>query len=149
LSFTDRIVFVLDNLDLGIDMKQKILNIGVLLVMLFVAANAMAAVEIKNISEIEGIWVVEATAPSLQRKKKAADQTWEFKGDGTVTIISKPHWANSAIKQTTTFTIENNLIKIARPGRPGKFDRYQIYEKQGNNMVLKGGMEGFYFMVRK
>ncbi len=130
-------------------MKQKILNIGALVVMLLVTGNALAAVELKDKSVIEGIWIVEATAPSLQTKKKPADQTWQFRGDGTVTIISKPHWANSAIKQTTTYTIENNLIKIARPGRPGKFDRYQVYEKQGNNMVLKGGMEGFYFMIRK
>ena len=130
-------------------MKEKKLNIGALLVMLFVACNAIAAVQIKDKSEIQGIWVIKATAPSLQRKKKPADQTWEFKGDGKVTIISRPHWANSVIKQTTTYTIENNLIKIARPGRPGKFDRYQVYEKQGNNMVLKGGMEGFYFMVKK
>ncbi len=130
-------------------MKQNRLKIGVVLVFLLAAGNVLAAVEIKDKSEIVGTWVVEATAPSLKREKKPADQTWEFRADGTVTIVSRPRWANSDIKQTTTYTIENNMIKIARPGRPGKFDRYKIHEKQGNEMVLKGGMEGYYFMVKK
>jgi hypothetical protein len=105
--------------------------------------------KLKDASEIIGVWKVVATAPTLQKEKKKTNEKWEFKKDGSFVLKAVDHRAKSEMHTKTKYTVENGLIKVANPGRPGKFFIYQVYEKAASSMTLKGGLEGFYFLEKK
>ena len=128
-------------------MKRIIINFGVVIISMFVVFNANAEVKIKDNADIAGVWTVEETAPSMEKPKRVSHEVWTFNKDGTFKNSAKDPRNN--IETMSTYLIEDGIIKIAKPGRPGKYFRYQVYEKEGSRMILKGGMEGFYFLVKQ
>ena len=114
---------------------------------MLVVFNANAEVKIENTADIAGVWEVENTAPAMDKPKRTSHEVWTFNQDGTFKNSAKDHRNN--IETKSTYLIENGIIKIAKPGRPGKYFKYQVYEKEGSRMILKGGMEGFYFLVKQ
>jgi hypothetical protein len=125
---------------------KKIINFAVVIFSILAAFNAYAEIKINDNSEIVGVWAVEETAPALDKPKRKAHEIWTFKSDGTFKNSAKDPRNN--IETTSKYLIENGIIKIEKPGRPGKYFRYQVYEKDVASMILKGGMEGFYFLVK-
>ena len=129
-------------------MNHKITRLFPGLIFLLVYSNVFAQVDIQDKSEIVGLWKVVATTPSLTKKKKITHEKWEFFADGTYKLSAPDHRAKGEVQTKSTYLIENGKIKVAVPGRPGKFSTYSIYEKNPSGLVLKGGLEGFYFLEK-
>jgi len=102
-------------------------------------------------NDIVGTWIVYATAPALEMGRKQTQEIWEFTPDGTyrLTATDSRIDATFAMSTESKYLIEQNTIKIEKPGRPGKYYLYKVHEQKGNEMVLQGGLEGFYFMRKK
>jgi hypothetical protein len=130
-------------------MQSKIKHIGLALSMLFFAGSVVAAGKITGKSDIVGSWDVQATAPAIDEPKRASTEQWEFKEDGGFTLTSVEHRVNGRVESQSKYEVDNGTIKIERPGRPGKYYIYQVYDKSAMEMVLKGGLEGFYFLRKK
>jgi hypothetical protein len=128
-------------------MYSKMSQIGlVALSMLIFAGGVAAAEKISSKSDIVGSWSVTGTAPAIDEPKRNSTEKWEFKEDGSYTLTSIEHRVNGKVESHSKYEVDNNTIKIERPGRPGKFVIYKVYEKKGPEMILKGGLEGFYFL---
>ncbi len=128
-------------------MQKKVLLLFVLLFPLSVFAEYL----IKDKSEIVGVWIVEGTAPKLDAAKRPSTQEIEFKADGTYisSAVDVRTGSSSRFKAVSTYQIEKGMLKVGKPGRPGKFDRFKIYEKEDGHMILQGGTEGYYFLRKK
>ena len=57
--------------------------------------------------------------------------------------------ASSTITSKSIYRVEGNMLKIARIGRSGKYLTYQVIEREGDKMTLKGGMEGYHYFRKK
>lgn len=113
--------------------------------------STFAEYALKDNSEIVGTWIVESTAPKLEEKKRPSTQEMEFKADGSYisSAVDFRTGSSSRFSAISTYEVKNGNLKIGKPGRPGKYDRFKVYEKQHNYMILKGGTEGFYFLKKK
>lgn len=131
-------------------MKYKGTKISLLIVALIMACtHAFAEVRLKDSSEIAGTWLLEAVAPSLDREKIPENRTWEFRTDGTIVTSGYNRHFNRYDEQEMTYQIKNGKIVADWPGRPGKTISYSVYEKDEDHMILKGGIEGYYFFKKK
>lgn len=125
----------------------KALAAGVVLTV--ATAPVSAAVPLKDRSEIQGQWLLEAVAPGLEKTKIPENRTWDFRGDGTlVTSGFNRHFGGDDTQQFK-YDVVDGIIKADNPGRPGKTLDYKVYEKSGDRMILQGGLEGFYFFRKK
>ena len=113
--------------------------------------SAFAEYTLKDKSEIVGVWIVESTAPKLDGNRRPATQEMEFREDGSYlsSAVDFRTGSYSGFTATSTYQVENGIIKVEKPGRPGKYDRFKVYEKEDSKMILKGGTEGFYFLRKK
>lgn len=113
------------------------------------AASAWADVALKDNSEIVGKWLLEAVAPGLTKPKIEEQRIWEFRANG----VAFTSGFNRHLKQDDTrefkYEIVGGKIVADDPGRPGKLLEYAVYEKTGDRMILKGGIEGFYFFKKQ
>ncbi len=75
---------------------------------------------------------------------KKFNEIWKFGQDGVFELTAKDHRASGTITTKSTYIFEDNMLKIAKVGRPGKFFTYKIHQKEGDDMILRGGMEGYY-----
>lgn len=146
------------------ELKRYFLLFGI-----FAAFSVSAEEPITDKSYFVGAWKLEAARPTFEvalenRNEKLKDspykylagedvkktsETWIFGEDGSVQLKFDDDRAASEMTSKTTYQIENNTLKIAKVGRPGKFDSYKVYSRDGNKMVLKGGVEGFYFFSKQ
>lgn len=112
-------------------------------------ASAWADMPLKDKAEIVGKWTLEAVAPGVGKPKIEENRTWEFRADGVVVTSG----FNRHLKQDDTrnfkYEVVDGKIKAEDPGRPGRTVEYSVYEKTGDTMVLKGGIEGLYFFKKK
>lgn len=123
--------------------------IGAAMILGLLATSVSAEVQLKDISEIQGQWLLEAVAPGLQKAKIPENRTWDFRADGTlVTSGFNRHFSREDTQQFK-FEVVDGIIKADNPGRPGKTIDYKVYEKSGESMILQGGLEGFYFFKKK
>ncbi|MGR9073950.1 MAG: hypothetical protein ACU833_12880 [Gammaproteobacteria bacterium] len=135
-------------------MKRSFIMVWGALFLSSAAFSTLAEVRLNDKSELVGVWQVVATTPYLDHEKKETDETWEFKNNGQFELSAIDYRLNSTkMTTTTTYVVENGQLKIEKPGgQPGqkkKYYYYKVHEKEGNNMVLKGGMEGYYFLIKK
>jgi hypothetical protein len=110
---------------------------------------AWAELALKDNTEILGKWTLEAVAPGLEKPKIEENRTWEFRADGVVVTSGFNRHFKRDDTQQFKYSIVDGKIRAEDPGRPGKSLDYAVYEKTGNSMILKGGMEGFYFFKKK
>jgi hypothetical protein len=135
----------------------------------FLAFTTVAEEKIPDKSYFVGTWKLDAARPTLEvdlekRNEKLKDspykylagedekktqETWIFGDDGSFQLQFDDERAASGMTTKTTYRVENNTLKIAKLGRPGKFDSYKVYSREGNQMVLKGGVEGYYFFTKQ
>ena len=111
--------------------------------------TALGEVLLKDNSEIVGAWRLESVAPALNKPKIEENRTWEFKADGTVVTSGFNRHFGKEDRFEWTYKVVNGKIVTDDPGRPGKTIDYAVYEKTADRMILKGGIEGFYFFKKQ
>jgi len=130
-------------------MATTFIGRGAISALLFMSsATAWSEVLLKDASEIAGTWQLESVAASLSKPKIAENRTWEFRMDGViVTSGFNRHFAQED-RHEFKYEIIDGKIVSDNPGRPGKPIEYVVYEKTNDTMILKGGLEGFYFFKK-
>jgi hypothetical protein len=129
--------------------KLKTVPMVLALSFLFFAGAVAAEGKINDKSDIVGFWDLKATAPAIDEPKRNSKEHWEFREDGSFTLTSVEHRVNGKVESQSKYEVVDGVIKIERPGRPGKYYIYEVYDKSATEMVLKGGLEGFYFLRKK
>ena len=128
-------------------LKKYMLKAAVLFVM---SATAIGAeVSLSDVSELIGKWKLESVSPGINKAKIAEDRTWEFRPDGVIVTSGFNRIMKGNDRYEWKYTLADGKIVAEDPGRPGKSIDYMIYEKTGNTMILKGGLEGFYFFTKQ
>jgi len=110
---------------------------------------ASAEVALKDKTEILGKWTLESVAPGLEKPKIVENRIWEFRADGVVVTSGYNRHFKRDDTQQFKYSIVDGKIRAEDPGRPGKYLDYGVYEKSSDSMILKGGMEGFYFFKKE
>lgn len=143
---------------------SNLIKISTLAFSLLISSLAQAEETITDPSYFVGTWKLITAGPKLvvETKKsdvrlketpydyllgsgnKSFDETWVFGPDGKFTLTAKDHRASGMITSTSTYIIENNMLKIAKIGRPGKYFTYKVHKREGDELIIRGGMEGYY-----
>jgi hypothetical protein len=148
---------------------HKLLKLYAMLLgaLVFFSANADEAILDKTY--FIGTWKLDAARPTLEvdlekRNEKLKDspykylagedekktsETWIFSRDGTLELKFDDDRASSDMTSRTTYSVEDDTLKIAKAGRPGKYYTYKVHSREGNKMILKGGVEGYYFFSKQ
>ena len=112
-------------------------------------ASAHAEIALKDASELIGSWKLNDTSPKLDGKKRPSSQEWEFRSDGTLVSTASDKRAKGTFTVSVPFEIKDGKIVTGVAGRPGKTLSYTLIEKKDNEMILKGGPDGFLFFTKK
>jgi len=110
---------------------------------------AWAEVELKDVSEIAGTWKLESVAAALNKPKIEENRIWEFRTDGLIVTSGYNRHFKTNDRHEWKFNLVNGKIVADDPGRPGKTIDYSVYKMEGNELILKGGLEGFYFFKKQ
>lgn len=110
---------------------------------------AWADIPLKDASEIQGSWLLVSVAPGLEKPKIEENRTWEFRANGVAFTSGFNRHLGQNDTREFKYTVVDGKIKAEDPGRPGKTLEYSVYEKTGDSMILKGGIEGVYFFKKK
>jgi len=110
---------------------------------------ALADVALKDRSEITGTWKLESVAAGLDKPKIEENRIWEFRPDGVIVTSGFNRHFKTNDRHEWTFSVVNGKIVADDPGRPGKTIDYSVYKMEGNELILKGGLEGFYFFKKQ
>lgn len=113
------------------------------------SAAVWADVALKDNTEILGKWLLESVAPGLDKPKIEEHRTWEFRADGVAVTSGYNRHLKQDDSREFKYEIVGGKIKAEDPGRPGKTVEYSVYERTGDALILKGGIEGFYFFKKK
>jgi hypothetical protein len=148
---------------------HKLIKFYTVLLGLFVVFSANAEESIPGKAYFVGTWKLDAARPTLEvnldkRNEKLKDspykylagddekktsETWIFSEDGTFQLKFDDDRASSDMTSKTTYIVEDDTLKISKVGRPGKFYIYKVHSREGNKMILKGGVEGYYFFSKQ
>jgi hypothetical protein len=112
-------------------------------------ATAFGELLLQDNSEIVGTWRLESVAPALDKPKVEENRTWEFKPDGTIVTSGYNRHFKANDRHEWSYKIVDGKIVADDPGRPGRTIDYVVYEKTPDQMILKGGIEGFYFFKKQ
>ncbi|MGZ8216254.1 hypothetical protein [Methylomagnum sp.] len=104
---------------------------------------------LKDIGEIAGTWNLESVAAGLNKPRIEENRIWEFRPDGVIVTSGYNRHFKNQDRHEWTFKIIDGKIIADDPGRPGKTIDYSVYKKEGNELILKGGIEGFYFFKKQ
>lgn len=110
---------------------------------------AWAEVELKDVSEIAGTWKLESVAAALNKPKIEENRIWEFRTDGLIVTSGYNRHFKTNDRHEWKFNLVNGKIVADDPGRPGRTIDYSVYKMEGNELILKGGLEGFYFFKKQ
>lgn len=103
-------------------------------------------------SDLIGTWKLDYTSQQLRvskdKYKRQANQTWEFRKDGTVVSRASDKRAKADFAVTPKYEITDGKILIDDPGRPGRKNTYTVIEKTADKMILKGSY-GYYFFKKE
>jgi hypothetical protein len=117
--------------------------------LLGVVSTGEAEVVLNDITEITGTWQLESVASNIDRPRIEENRTWEFRPDGVIVTSGYNRHFKTEDRHEWAFKIVNGKIVADDPGRPGRTIDYSVYKKEGNELILKGGLEGFYFFKKK
>ncbi|CAL1239572.1 hypothetical protein [Candidatus Methylocalor cossyra] len=114
-----------------------------------VSAVVLADVPLTDPGELVGTWKLEAVAAALDKPRIQENRTWEFRRDGTIVTSGYNRHFKTEDRHEWKYRIVDGKIVTDDPGRPGKTIDYSVYKKEGNELILKGGLEGFYFFRKQ
>jgi hypothetical protein len=120
-----------------------------LLGLLAFTSVASAEVALKDISEIAGTWKLESVSASLEKPRIPENRIWEFRPDGVIVTSGFNRHFNRNDSFQFTYKVANGKIITDDPGRAGKTIDYAVYKKEGDELILKGGLEGYYFFKKQ
>lgn len=123
--------------------------IGLAVVLGLSGTTANAEVALSDVSELFGTWKLESVSPGINKVKISEDRTWEFRRDGVIVTSGFNRILKSNDRYEWKYQIIEGRIVAEDPGRPGKPFDYVVYEKTSDSMILKGGIEGFYFFKKQ
>lgn len=128
---------------------MKKLNTLLLLASFFMGSTAFAEA-IKSDQEIAGNWLLQYTKKSPEdTESKAMNITWVLKDQKLIIKDIPQARGNPYDSAPMDYLIENGNLKVAIPGRAGKFDEYSLVEKTDTQMVLKDPKFGTHFYFTK
>lgn len=127
---------------------MKIKAIGVAALIGVSSFAAQAEIPLKDGSEIAGTWKLVSVAASLTKPRIEENRTWEFRTDGTIITSGYNRHFKTEDRHEWKYKIVDGKIAADDPGRPGKTIDYAVYELKGDELILKGGIEGFYFFKK-
>ncbi|MDD1651370.1 MAG: lipocalin family protein [Methylococcaceae bacterium] len=110
---------------------------------------ASAEVALKDISEIVGTWKLESVSAAIDKARIPENRIWEFRPDGVIVTSGFNRHFNRNDSFQFTYKVTNGKIITDDPGRAGKTIDYAVYKKEGDELILKGGLEGFYFFKKQ
>lgn len=113
------------------------------------SAAAWADVPLKDGSEIVGSWKLESVAAGLTKPRIEENRTWEIRSDGVIVTSGFNRHFKTEDRHEWNYKIVDGKISADDPGRPGKTIDYSVYKLEGNELILKGGIEGFYFFKKQ
>lgn len=113
------------------------------------SSAAWADIPLKDGSEIAGTWKLESVAAGLNKPRIEENRTWEFRRDGVIVTSGFNRHFNTQDRHEWTYKIVDGKISADDPGRPGKTIDYSVYKLEGDELILKGGIEGFYFFKKQ
>jgi hypothetical protein len=113
------------------------------------AAEAGAEIALKEFGDIAGTWKLESVAAGLDKPQIPENRNWEFRTDGKIITSGYNRHFKTEDRHEWSYQILNGKIVADDPGRPGKTIDYAVYKKEGNELILKGGLEGFYFFKKQ
>ena len=119
---------------------------------LFLAGSlsiAWAEVKLNDIGEIACTWKLESVAAALDKPRVEENRIWEFRPDGVIVTSGYNRHFKANDRHEWSFRIVNGKVVADDPGRPGKTIDYSVYKLEGNELILKGGLEGFYFFNKQ
>jgi hypothetical protein len=128
---------------------RTVCKAGVMGLLSVAATMARADIPLKDTSEIAGTWKLESVAAALDKPRIEENRTWEFRPDGKIVTSGYNRHFKTEDRHEWTYKIVNGKIAADDPGRPGKTIDYSVYKKEGNELILKGGIEGFYFFKKQ
>ena len=111
--------------------------------------QAWADVALKDMGQIAGKWTLESVAASLDKPRVEENRTWEFGIDGKIVTSGYNRHFKANDRHEWTYHVQDGKIVTDDPGRPGKTIDYSVYKLEGNELILKGGLEGFYFFKKQ
>lgn len=114
-----------------------------------IGTGARADVPLKDTGEIAGTWKLESVAAGLDKPRIEENRIWDFRADGVIVTSGFNRHFKTQDRHEWTYKIVNGRISVDDPGRPGKTIDYSVYKKEGNELILKGGLEGFYFFKKQ
>lgn len=113
------------------------------------ASGQRNPVQLQDATLILGTWTLVEVAPRVTGPRIPENRTWEFKPDGTLVTSGYNRHFKREDRQEFHYEIKDGMMVTDVPGRPGKQLIYQVYDLKDNDLVLQGGVEGFYFFKRK
>lgn len=138
-----------DNQFEGVSMNKWIFSTATAAMYLVFGGTAWADIALKDASEIAGIWRLNSVAPALTKPRIEENRIWEFRTDGTIITSGYNRHFKTDDRHEWTYKIVNGKISADDPGRPGKTIDYSVYKMEGGELILKGGLEGFYFFTKQ
>ncbi|MFZ2724999.1 MAG: hypothetical protein WAX77_01975 [Methylococcaceae bacterium] len=115
--------------------------------LLFASANVFAEA-IKSADELTGNWLLVSTKTSPKdAESKSMGITWSLQGGKLIQKDIPQARGGSYDSLPADYSIEDGNLKVAVPGRAGKFDVYSLEERTDKGMTLKDTKYGtlFYF----
>ena len=100
-------------------------------------------------SQLVGLWALHGTARKIDGDINRENQTWEFRSDGTLKSVALDRRADGEITLTVKYKIENNMLYVQRAGSKTRWNRFQVVKVADDQLILKGGIEGYMFFNRK
>ena len=88
-------------------------------------------------------------AAALDKPQVPENRTWEFRPDGIIVTSGYNRHFKTDDRHEWSYKIVNGKIVADDPGRPGRTIDYSVYKMEGNELILKGGLEGFYFFKKQ
>lgn len=129
--------------------KQMRIRLMGILALLAVASNGWAEVALTDGAELTGKWKLESVAPGINKARISENRVWEFRADGTIVTSGHNRILGGEDRYEWKYKIVDGKIVADDPGRPGRTIDYVVYEKTPDSMILKGGLEGFYFFRKQ
>ena len=110
---------------------------------------AVADVALENATPLIGSWKLESVAAGLSKPKIEENRNWEVRADGIIVTSGYNRHFKTDDRHEWGYKVENGKIIADDPGRPGRTIDYSVYKMEGNELILKGGLEGFYFFKKQ
>lgn len=108
-----------------------------------------AEVALQDATPLIGSWKLESVAAGISKPRIEENRSWEFRNDGKIVTSGYNRHFKTTDRHEWSYRIINGKLVADDPGRPGKTIDYSVYKLEGDELILQGGLEGFYFFKKQ